>query len=549
MDVLHRPGPECPRYLVGFDLRRRPHLDADVLVVGAGLAGLAAALAAADAGAEVLLLTKSPVEESNTAYAQGGIAAVLDEERRRPDDSIDQHVIDTLAAGAGLCDETAVRDILAAVGEGIDLLTAHDCQFDRNPAGALSLTREGGHRHERILHASGDATGREISRALAAAVYGHPNIEVVRHAFAIDLLTDDDTGRVRGVLYSRRGEIFAALAGATVLACGGTGQVFRETTNPAIATGDGLAMAYRAGAELSDLEFVQFHPTTLYIAGGGRMLVTEAMRGEGAVLKNQAGERFMPAYHPDAELAPRDVVSRAIVSEISQSGFSHVWLDASHLGADFLRQRFPNIHAACARFDIDLSSDWIPVHPSAHYHCGGVRTDTYGTTSLPGLLACGEVACTGLHGANRLASNSLAEALVVGRRAGARAAEIGGEPGRVRLSHERRKPAPEALDVADLTRSVRAMTWRHVGLERNAAGLATARRSLEFWTQHQARGFFPDEAGWTLQNLLLVGCLITSAAEQRAGSVGTHSRADDSGDIDRRHITMRRVEQSQEVPT
>jgi L-aspartate oxidase len=534
-------GPDCPRYLVGFDLRRRPHLDADVLVVGGGVAGLSAALAAADAGKEVLVLSKGGSNESNTFYAQGGIAAVLDDHERQADDTLELHIADTLQAGAGLCDEAVVADVLSGAAASIDWLRHHGCVFDRDPmTGAIALTREGGHNARRILHAHGDSTGQEVVRSLWQAASVHPRITVVENAFALDLLTDE--GRVAGVFYYRRNELFAALAGATILATGGCGRLWRESTNPPVATGDGLAIAYRAGAQLTDLEFMQFHPTTLYIAGGARLLITEAMRGEGAVLKNHAGERFMPRYHPDAELAPRDVVTRAIISEIRKTEFPHCWLDATHLGKEFLAARFPTITLACANLGIDIAKDWMPVHPSAHYHCGGVRTDAHGRSTVPGLWAAGEVGCTGLHGANRLASNSILEGLVVGIRAGADCASAQ-FPKRVRLEHPTPPAASVDLDTADLARSLQAMMWRHVGIERTGSELETAKRSLSFWLQHQARGEFRDRPGWQLQNMLLVGQLVAVAAAHRTASVGTHCRTDSTGPVDQKQYSFVRPEQ------
>ena len=540
MELRTAPGPSVPRYLMGFDLRRRPCLEADVVIVGSGVAGFAAALAAAEQGCEVLLLTKASVPESNSSYAQGGIAAVLGNNQQHPDDSLDLHISDTVAAGAGLCDEDVVRDILGGGDEAISFLARHGTAFDRGSDDSVALTREGGHSARRILHAHGDGTGREITRALGAAVLSDDRITVIENATVIDLLSDGD--EIKGCLYHRKGVFFGALGGATVLATGGCGQVYRETTNPGIASGDGLAMAYRAGAQVADMEFMQFHPTTLYIAGAARLLITEAMRGEGAVLLNHAGERFMQRYHELAELAPRDVVSQAIVNEIREGDFPHVWLDATHLDADFLRERFPTIHQACSKLHIDISKDWIPVHPSAHYHCGGVVTDARGRSNLKGLYACGEVACTGLHGANRLASNSLLEALVIGLRAGAEAATSGGYVGRQRIASDRIPPAPEDLDVTDLVRSVRAVMWRDVGIERRANGLATASRTLRFWLDHQAYGFFEQSDGWRLQNMLTVGSLIATAATARAASVGTHCRLDSSGDVDTSHLAYCRPE-------
>ena len=541
MHIDTRIGPWAPRHLVGFDLRRRPHLEADVLVIGGGVAGLCAALAAADAGAEVLLLVKGPMQDSNTAWAQGGVAAVLPTGERAEDDTAEIHVQDTLVAGVGLCDEAAVRDLLGDGAAAIGWLREHGCGFDLGPDGVVSLTREGGHSARRILHSNGDSTGREVSRSLTAAALTHPRITVVEQAFVIDLLTDD-SGRVVGAHFFRREELVAALAGATVLASGGCGQVWRETTNPACATGDGLAMAYRAGALIADAEFMQFHPTTLYIAGGGRLLITEAMRGEGALLRNHVGERFMPGYHPLAELAPRDIVTRAIISEIRRTGFPHVWLDATHLGAAFVRERFPAITQACGRFGIDPGTEWLPVHPSAHYHCGGVVSDARGLTAVPALWAAGEVGCTGLHGANRLASNSILEGLVVGMRAGTDAAAGGGHPGRQRLSATKPAPAADDLDIADLTNSLRATMWRQVGIERDGVGLSTARRTLAFWATHQARGEFRARDGWELQNMLTVGGLVAAGAEARRASVGTHFRNDGVGSIDVTHVAFRRPE-------
>ncbi len=539
MHVMTQSGPWAPSHLVGYDLRRRPHLEADLLVVGGGVAGLSAALAGADAGAEVLVLAKDVLTLSNTAWAQGGVAAVLGNAEREQSDSEAAHVADTLAAGAGLCDEAMVRSIIADGAASIDFLRRHGCSFDRHD-GQVALTREGGHSARRILHAQGDSTGREVARALAAAVTAHPRITVVENAFALDLIMHD--GRAVGVLYHRRDELVAALAGATVIATGGCGRVWRETTNPPVATGDGLAMAYRAGAVLADLEFMQFHPTTLYIAGGARLLITEAMRGEGAVLKNHAGERFMPRYHPQADLAPRDVVTRAIIAEVRASGFPHVWLDATHLGADFLRSRFPTIAEACAKLGIDIARDWLPVHPSAHYHCGGVLTDDLGATSVPGLWAAGEVACTGLHGANRLASNSILEGLVLGIRSGHAAAAAGGPPGRIRVQAIHPEAVPEDLDVPDLVRSVRALLWRHAGIERTADDLATASRTLGFWATHQARGMFRTRDGWELSNQLTVAALVVAAAAKRRASVGTHTRTDSSGMIDPTHYGWKRAD-------
>jgi L-aspartate oxidase len=540
LPVACTTGPTCQRHLVGFDPRRRPGLETEVLVIGGGIAGLSAALAAAEAGREVLVLCKGSLDLSNTAWAQGGVAAVLGADERSADDDVALHVQDTLIAGAGLCHLGAVQAIIGAAEDAMDFLRGAGCLFDGGSNGGPHLTREGGHSARRILHAHGDATGAEIARALAKTVRAHARITIIEQAFAIDLLSHN--GRIGGASYGHRDEVYAVRAGSTVLATGGCGAAWRETTNPPLATGDGLALAYRAGATLADLEFMQFHPTTLYVAGAGRLLITEAMRGEGALLKNSEGERFMPRYHADAELAPRDVVTRAIVAEIRRTGFPHVWLDATHLGAAFLKERFPTIHLACARFGIDIATAWMPVHPSAHYHCGGVLSDSRGRTALAGLWVAGEVGCTGLHGANRLASNSLLEGVVVGLAAGADAAAEGDMPGLLRAEH--RAPVVENLDVADMVGSLRSLMWRSVGIERNARELALARRSIAFWMAHQANGFLRTPAGWELQNLLLVGALVSQAAERRLASVGTHTRTDSVGPVAPEHFALRREEPS-----
>src|SRR3954467_6081645 len=394
---------------------------ADVIVVGSGIAGLTTALRLRRRGDRVLLVTTTVLDEGSTAWAQGGIAAVMS-----PEDSAAEHVHDTLVAGVGLCDIEAVE---ALVREGTDAvwdLIALGAEFDRGDTGGLSLTREGGHHRDRILHAGGDATGREISRALIAAldrVRDDPGIEVIEHALVVDLLTDADA-RVCGVTLHVIGEgqvdgVGAAHARAVVLATGGLGQIYASTTNPSVATGDGMAAALRAGAVLADLEFVQFHPTVLWLGQGARgqqPLISEAVRGEGALLLDVNGVRFMPDVHPMAELAPRDVVAKAIVRQMAATGSDHVFLDARHLRREFLARRFPTIVAALAGHGFDPAEDLIPVAPAQHYHSGGVLVDRRGRSRLPGLYAVGESSCTGVHGANRLASNSLLEGLVFAHR-------------------------------------------------------------------------------------------------------------------------------------
>ncbi|QDU63734.1 L-aspartate oxidase [Planctomycetes bacterium Pan216] len=528
-----------PRYLVSFHPKRIIHRFTDVLIVGSGLAGLRAALAV-DPACSVMIITKVKARKSNSHYAQGGIAAVWD-----PEDSFDAHVQDTLDAGKGLCDpkiaQLVVREGPLRVRELIEWGTAFD-----EANGDLALTREGGHSASRVVHALGDATGKEVMRAVLEEVRSRPNILVDEKTFIVDLLTNE--GRCVGALtYSRSGPIQAIWAKQTVIAAGGSGQLFRETTNPSIATGDGMAMAYRAGATLRDMEFVQFHPTVLYVAGSSRSLVSEAVRGEGAYLRDCNGHRFMPEFTPQKELAPRDVVARAIATQMSRTQHSCVYLDLSHLNADKVRERFPGITKACRKCGLDFARDPIPVRPGAHYMVGGIATDAQGKSSLEGLWACGEVACTGLHGANRLASNSLLEALVFGERCGSGASERAlAEADDYRplaVSHDVAQHAEQELDVADIRNSLQSMMFRSVGIERDASKLATAAESVQFWSQYVLSREFPDAEGWELQNMLVVASLIIAAATERSESRGTHFRTDcpesDPG-MARRHLLLSR---------
>ena len=399
-----------PRYLVPFHPKRVPHFFTDVLIIGGGLAGLRAALEV-DPQLSVLLVTKDRRWESNSGHAQGGIAGAVG-----PDDCCEEHVADTLAAGGSLCDPEVVRRVVGEGPERIRELAAWGTRFDEED-GRLALGREGGHGRDRIAHAFGDATGKEVVRAVAAQVENQPHVDIWENTFTIDLLTSEGVSRGAIVWSGLHGKT-AVWAKQTILATGGAGQLYRETTNPAVATGDGLAIAYRAGAELRDMEFMQFHPTVLYIAGGSRQLISEATRGEGAWLVDRRGERFMLEYDPRGELAPRDVVSLAIVSQMERTRHPNVYLDLTHLDAAAVRGRFPGIAAICAEFGLDITRDRIPVRPGAHYMMGGVTVDAEGRSTLPGLWAAGEVSASGLHGANRLASNSLLEALVYGRMPG-----------------------------------------------------------------------------------------------------------------------------------
>ena len=501
------------------------------LIVGGGIAGLRAAIGLASAG-RVTILTKAEPAESNTGYAQGGIAAALGD-----DDSPALHAADTIRAGDGLCDEAAVQVLVENgpqyVGELIDWGT----RFDRAADGRPALGREAAHSVRRVLHA-GDATGREIGRVLWEHVRGLPTVATIDHALVTQLLVEDR--RVAGVAYfDAAGVRHEAWADATLLATGGAGRVFRETTNPAVATGDGVALACDAGARVADLEFVQFHPTALDLAGAPRFLISEALRGEGARLVNDAGDAFMTRYHTDGDLAPRDVVARSIVRE-KESRAGQVFLTLAHLDPGYVSRRFPTIAEMCRQVGLDLARDRIPVGPAAHYLMGGVDTDEWGRTSIPGLYAAGEVACTGLHGANRLASNSLLEGLVFG----ARAAEAMRQPpaaaplkgDRVRAEglglradvdvrpQPSASPQPSALSpLSASVDAVRDLMWRHAGLFRTRDGLRVATDAL----QRMRAGAAPATADdWRARNLVTVARLVAGAALRREESRGGHFRED-----------------------
>ena len=526
------------RFLLRFDAHELPHRFADVLVIGSGVAGLRAALVAAE-HASVLLVSKEELRECNTHYAQGGIAVMLAEP-----DSFQAHINDTLTVGQGLCDEQVVDTVVREGPARIRELIQSGAQFDEE-AGTLTLTREGGHSHARIVHAQGDATGAEVERSLVQTVRDCPQIHCLEHTFVVDLLTED--GECLGAILSNQMQGVALVwAKQTILATGGCGQVYRETTNPEVATGDGMAMAYRAGAVVQDMEFVQFHPTTLYIAGASRWLISETVRGEGGHLVNDRGERFMPRYDPDAELAPRDVVSRSILREMTAAGATHVYLDVRHLDADRIRKRFPTIAAVCTQFDVDIGTDLIPVRPSAHYMIGGVRADRAGRTSLDRLYACGECSSSGLHGANRLGSNSLLEGLVFGTRAGheagRRAAEAPESRPRVIRSHLA-TTGQEQLDLRDVGNALKSLMWRRVGIERTDEFLGEAERNIDFWCSYVMDREFHFRGGWELQNMLTVAKLITVAARRREESRGVHFRSDFPDTDDERwktHIPFQR---------
>jgi L-aspartate oxidase len=507
---------------------------ADVVVVGSGIAGLTTALRLRRRVDRVLLVTKTVLDEGSTAWAQGGIAAVMS-----PEDSPEEHVHDTLVAGVGLCDVDAVRTLVKEGTDAVWDLIAIGAEFDRGESGKISLTREGGHHRDRILHAGGDATGREISRALIAAldrVRDDPGIEVIEHALVVDLLSDA-SGRVCGVTLHVIGEgqvdgVGAAQARAVVLATGGLGQIYASTTNPPVATGDGMAAALRAGAELADLEFVQFHPTVLYLGEGStgqQPLISEAVRGEGAFLVDRDGGRFMEGLHPLADLAPRDIVSRAIIARMRQTGTDHVYLDCRHLGAEFLEQRFPSIVERCRELGFDPATELLPVAPAQHYASGGVRTDLRGRTSVEGLYACGETSCTGVHGANRLASNSLLEGLVFARRI---ADDLTSRLGAGELPPT--EPVTAAAEEVELVRGRRRLAVQRAmtagsGTVRSAESLAGTETALAEIAQAGAAKDAARKGGpksWETTNLLHLGRALTYAAGLREETRGGHVRED-----------------------
>ncbi len=526
------------RYLVPFHPKQVPHFFTDVLIIGGGLAGYRAALAI-DSDLSALLVTKSTRWESNTSYAQGGIAGVLS-----PEDRFEDHVADTIEAGGSLCDSRIVEMVVREGPRLIRELIDWGANFDRS-GDQLALGREGGHRRQRIVHAQGDATGRELIRVMLDRVEVAPNIAIWENTFTIDLLTVDGVCRGAIVWNPQHGKTLI-WARQTILCTGSAGQVYRETTNPEIATGDGLAMAYRAGAELRDMEFVQFHPTVLYIAGSARHLITEAIRGEGGRLIDRDGYRFMFDYDPRGELAPRDIVSRAIVAQMAKTQHPCVYLDLSHLQPEAVRARFPGIAAICARFNLDLARDRIPVRPGAHYMMGGVIIDDEGRTSIPGLWAAGEVTSSGLHGANRLASNSLLEALCFGERAGRAAGAAAKQtPEELRpalISNPRIESVEDQLDLVDISNSLKSLMWRYVGVRRLGEGLREAARQIDHWCQYVLSRQFAKPVGWELQNMLIVSRLIIEAALIREETRGSHVRIDfpETDDVNwRRHITLR----------
>jgi L-aspartate oxidase len=499
----------------------RAPAETDFIVVGAGIAGLRAAIELASAG-RVVVLTKREVTDSNTQWAQGGIAAALSDE-----DEVGLHFQDTLNAGDGLCNPEAVKILVEEGPERIEELIAWGTQFDRDGT-RLAFGREGAHSRNRILHAHGDSTGREIGRALYAKAKTLPNISVCEFEFSTDLLVE--SGRASGIhMMDEAGAPRKITASSVLLASGGLGQLYRNTTNPGVATGDGVAMAFRVGAEISDIEFIQFHPTALYLKNAPRFLLSEALRGEGAYLRNSNRERFMPKYHDLAELAPRDVVARAIVKELDASDSKDpvVYLDLTHLDGARMKVHFPRIYSTCLQYKIDITKDLIPIRPATHYSMGGIRTNMDGQTSVKGIYAAGETASTGVHGANRLASNSLLEGLVFGARAGkVMRDEIRHSTNTesAKISSPQKQTQASSEGSEEKVEQVQDLMWQDVGIVRTAEGMKRAIQQLEAIRSNM--GTPRSRRDWEMLNLNIAGLLVARSALAREESRGAHYRTD-----------------------
>lgn len=532
-----------PRYLTSFNIRKLPHRFTDILIIGSGLAGLRAALAVSKEQSVTILTKAEEIEASNSDRAQGGIASVLD-----PTDAFSKHIADTLVAGADLCDEEVVKRVVMEGPERIQEMIQMGTHFDLQEDGTLELGREGGHGMNRVAHAHGDATGHELVRAMIENVKNAQNIQVHTQSYALDLLTFD--GQCVGAIVNDSviGQMIY-WARQTIIATGGIGQLYRETTNSPIATGDGIAMALRAGVKLKDMEFVQFHPTVLYVAGSSRSLITEAIRGEGAFLVDKNGYRFMPEYDERAELAPRDIVSRSIVAQMVKTNSTTVFLTLAHKDPELILHRFPGIADICAHFGIDITKDPIPVRPGAHYMMGGIEVDLEGRTNVPGLWAIGEVSCTGLHGANRLASNSLLEAIVYGVAAGAgasKAAQTISDEQHLRvlpISNQIKTPRNPVLHLLDIKNTLKSVMWRSAGVKRNAELLTEGLETLAQLKRFM-RGEQIESEGWDLQNMLQIGAIIMQAALLREETRGGHTRTEfpERRPEWRKHLTFQRQE-------
>ncbi|MCX7921372.1 MAG: L-aspartate oxidase [Clostridia bacterium] len=508
------------RYLLDFNSDNLETEYHDVLIIGSGIAGVYTALEIPEKY-DVAILTKETIDISNSVLAQGGIAVSLDKE-----DSPELHLKDTLYAGAGLCDEDAVWVLVNEAASNIECLCEYGVNFDRKNSQELSLTREGAHSKNRIIHA-GDTTGKEVCDKLISGVKNRANVKIKERTFAIDLLTEN--GECRGLLAydedTSRYKIY--LSNVVICATGGIGQIYKNTTNPEVATGDGICLAYRAGAELMDLEFIQFHPTVLYHPENKSFLISEAVRGEGALLRNINGERFMPKYHELNELAPRDVVSRAIFEEMKRTGSSHVYLDITFKGKDYLENRFPNIYKTCLGYGIDMSKDYIPVSPAEHYSMGGIRADVYGGTNIKGFYACGEAACNGIHGANRLASNSLLEGLVFGHKIGNAVDNILQDNEKTGVSViVNTDRVPNDIDAEKLIKEVQEIMTQYVGIIRNKEGLLHAKAEIKKISDTITDMRNSKIKHFELQNVVLLAGIVIEFALEREESRGAHYRSD-----------------------
>lgn len=510
------------RYLIDFDTDRIETEYHDVVIIGSGIAGVYTALKISDEF-DVAILTKETLDISNSVLAQGGIAVSLDKE-----DSPQLHFNDTLYAGAGLCDEDSVWVLVNEAAHNIDSICRLGVNFDRKSASELALTREGAHSKNRIIHA-GDTTGKEVCDKLISVVKTKENVRIKERTFALDLLTENNA--CKGLLvYEEDSQTYKIYRSNIVIcATGGFGQLYAYTTNPEVATGDGVCLAYRAGAELMDLEFIQFHPTVLYHPENKSFLISEAVRGEGALLRNIQGERFMPAYHELKELAPRDVVSRAIFAEMMKTGSDHVYLDITFKSKEYLENRFPNIYKTCLGYGIDLAKDYIPVAPAEHYCMGGIRTDVFGKTNVAGLYACGEAACNGIHGANRLASNSLLEGLVFGNKIGSEVSEILKDSANRKADFSYKQASTRVkkdLDVKQIKADIQRMMTEKVGIIRNRDGLLSAKEKIEGYAKLLEDRRNETMLDCELQNIVLLSGLVIESALEREESRGAHYRAD-----------------------
>jgi len=503
------------------------HIKTDFLIIGGGVAGLRAAIELAQNG-EVLVVTKDAPTESSSEYAQGGVAVALSDE-----DEISIHFEDTIRAGDGLCLRKAVGTLVEEGPTRIRELILWGAEFDKEGT-KLAFTQEAAHTKRRILHAQGDSTGKEIMRVLIDKVRSASTVSKIDFAFTRDLIIENNRCIGAVVCQQSLRKVLIISARAVLLATGGAGQLYGRTTNPAVATGDGMAMAFRANAALVDMEFVQFHPTALFRPGAPQFLLSEAMRGEGGMLKNIHGLRFMDRYDPARELAPRDVVTRAIHAEMAATKSNNVFLDMTHLTAEYVTQRFPRIYRTCKDLGIDITKEPIPVSPAAHYIMGGVKTNLWGATNVPGLFAAGETACTGVHGANRLASNSLLEGLVYGERAGRGAARyarkrVNRHPGVQRAAVQGTRDLPphsgRLPDLSETRSSLKKLMWEQVGIVREKKGLASALKQLNAWDRNM-KGLAPDRSVFEIRNMITTAQLITRSALQREGSVGAHFRTD-----------------------